>query len=467
MTKDNKSTLQKIAGFFLGIIVFVVVWNLNIEGLNIKGIHATAIALLTAVWWIFMVMPPMIPALLACVLFFVTNTASPAQAFAGFYNPTIWLLFFALVMAKGVEASGLGKRITIFILDKVPLSYNGLVAAFILLCLIFPFIIPSAAAAVALIMALAVGILDALDIERSPNNKICAGLTCFIGILLLTFGRVPLTGSLPNYIAVGFLNEMEGISIGWMEWLSNMWIIFPLPALATYFYVLHFYKPDKDLSPVAMQQQIRKSKENLGPMTIQEKKAGLFVGLAMVLWAADAIIPLNTNQVGILIGILFLLPYIGFLTMKDFNNMSLVTFFFAGGSFSIGKVLTDTGFAAWAGSSLLKFDFLNEGNFFISGMFILLFAFVLHFLLETLGEVSLLTPIVLKAGFLPAKAACLLIPYGAGMYLFPYQGSPIVLSLGFNTTGWKDIVRYGCFLTVVSLLQGAVFLLTYWSWRLM
>ena len=48
MTKDNKSTLQKIAGFFLGIIVFGVVWNLNIEGLNIKGIHATAIALLTA-----------------------------------------------------------------------------------------------------------------------------------------------------------------------------------------------------------------------------------------------------------------------------------------------------------------------------------------------------------------------------------------------------------------------------------
>lgn len=459
----DKTKMQKLVGFILGIIVFVIVWNVTVDGMSEKAVHATAISLLTAIWWIFMVMPPMIPALFACVLFFVTNTATPAQAFAGFYNPTIWLLFFALVMAKGVETSGLGKRIAIGILSKVPLSYNGLVAAFILLCLVFPFIIPSAAAAVALLMSLAVGILDALGIEKSPNNKVCAGLTCFVGILLLTFGRVPLTGSLPNYIAVGFLNEMAGVNIGWLDWLSIMWIIFPIPAVATYFYVTHFYKPEENLSAQKMKEQIQKSKENLGIITVNEKKAAVFMTLAIVLWACDGIVPLNTNQVGILIGILFLLPNIGFLTMKDFNSMSLVTFFFAGGSFSIGKVLTDTGFAQWAGNYLLKFEFLKDSNLFVAGVFILIFAFVLHFLLETLGEVSLLTPIVLKAGFLPAKAVGILIPYGAGMYLLPYQGSPIVLSLGFNTTGWKDIVHYGCFLTVVSFLQGALFLLTYWK----
>lgn len=462
----NKENIKKIFGFIFGIIIFFIVWNLSIDGMSEKGIHATAISLLTAIWWIFMVMPPMIPALFACVLFFVTNTATSAQAFSGFYNPTIWLLFFALVMAKGVEASGLGKRIAINILSKVPLSYNGLVAAFIILCLIFPFIIPSAAAAVALIMSLAVGILDALEIEKSPNNKVCAGLTCFVGILLLTFGRVPLTGSLPNYIAVGFLNEMAGINIGWLDWLTNMWVIFPLPAIATYFYITHFYKPDKVLSSDIMKAQIIKSKEKLGKVTLNEKKAAIFVGSAIVLWACDAFIPLNTNQVGILIGILFLLPNVGFLTMKDFNSMSLVTFFFAGGSFSIGKVLTDTGFAQWAGNYLLNFQFLNNGNFFVAGLFILIFAFILHFLLETLGEVSLLTPIVLKAGFLPAKAVGVLIPYGAGMYLFPYQGSPIVLSLGFNTVAWIDIVKYGLFLTIISFIQGAIFLLTYWKWML-
>lgn len=457
--KDSK----KLIGFVFGIVLFLIVWFIGIPGLSDVGNHATAISVLTACWWIFMVMPPMIPALLACVLFFVTGTATPAQAFSGFYNPTIWLLFFSLVIAKGVDVSGLGKRIAIYVLSKVPLSFQGLVAAVVILCLIFPFIVPSAAAGVALIMALIVGILEALGIERSAKNKISAGLTCFVGILILTFGRIPLTGSLPNYIAVGFLSDMAGVTVTWLDWLKSMWVIAPIPAIATYFYVTKVYRPDQPLEPVTMKRQIEESKQQLGSMTLNEKKAAVFVVVAILLWAFGGDF-INTNAVGILMGMLFLLPFIGFLTMKDFRNMSLVTFFFAGGSYSIGKVLSETGFAAWAGEILLSFDFLGNLGFFGTGMFILLFAFFLHFLLETLGEVSLMTPIILETGILPAKAAGMLIPYGAGMYIFPYQATPIVLSLGFETTGWMDIVKYGCFLTIVGLLQGALFLLTYWAW---
>ena len=73
-TAQKKSFNSKTIGFFLGIIVFLVVWFAGIPGLDPVGSHATAIALLTAIWWIFMCMPPMIPALCACVLFLVTNT---------------------------------------------------------------------------------------------------------------------------------------------------------------------------------------------------------------------------------------------------------------------------------------------------------------------------------------------------------------------------------------------------------
>jgi di/tricarboxylate transporter len=146
--------------------------------------------------------------------------------------------------------------------------------------------------------------------------------------------------------------------------------------------------------------------------------------------------------------------------------LSLITFFFAGGSYSIGTVLTNTGFAAWAGNGLLSFSFLNNASFLTAGLFVILIAFVLHFLLETLGEVSLLTPVIMQMGILPPKAAAMLLPYGAGMYIFPYQATPIVLSLGFGTTGWKDIVKYGCFLSAIGILQGILFLLTYWAFVL-
>ncbi len=458
--------LTKAIGFFLGITVFMIVWIMGLPGLSTQGSHATAIAFLTAIWWIFMCMPPMIPALCACVLFMVTKTAGAADSFSGFFNPTIWLLFFALVIAKGVEVSGLGKRIASIILSKVPFSFNGLVAAFIILCFIFPFIIPAAAADIALMMALAIGIFEALGIEKSAKNKICTGLTCFMAILTLTFGRVPLTGSLANFLAVGLVNDLAGVNISWLSWLSTMWVMAPIPAVATYFYITKKYKPDTVLSQETMKKQIRETLKSMGPMTKNEKKAAVFVLLAVLLWITDSWHPLNTNQVGIIVGMLFLLPYLGFLTIKDFSKISLVTFFFAGGSYSIGKVLTTTGFSAWAGEGLLNFSYLQGSSFFIAGLFIILFAFALHFILETMGEISLLTPILLEMKILPAKAVAMLTTYGAGLYIFPFQSTVIVLSLGFDTTDWSDIMKYGVFLTMIGLAQGVLFLGTYWIWTM-
>lgn len=462
----KRSSLTKEIGFFLGIIVFMIVWIVGLPGLSTQGNHATAIAFLTAIWWISLCMPPMIPALCACVLFLVTDTAPAAEAFSGFISPTIWLLFFALVMAKGVNISGLGKRIATAVLARMPLSFNGLVISVICLCLVFPFIIPSAAADVALIMTFLIGVFDALGIEKSAKNKISTGLTCFVAILTLTFGRVPLTGSLANFLAVGLVNDLAGVSISWLNWLSTMWVMAPIPAVATYFYITKKYKPDTVLSSETIKKQIGETQKSMGPMTANEKKAAIFVLMAVLLWITDSWHPLSTSQVGLITGMLFLLPYVGFLTIKDFSKISLVTFFFAGGSYSIGKVLTTTGFATWAGEGLLNFSFLHNVSFFIVGLFVILFAFVLHFFLETMGEISLLTPIFLEMGILPAKAVAMLTTYGAGLYIFPFQSTVMVLSLGFDTTNWSDIMKYGIFLTIIGLAQGVLFLGTYWIWMM-
>ncbi len=128
----------------------------------------------------------------------------------------------------------------------------------------------------------------------------------------------------------------------------------------------------------------------------------------------------------------------------------------------MGVVLTKSGFSDWVASGLTTLPILQTQNFFLTGFFIILFVFAAHLLLENLGEVSLLTPILLKAGLLTPKAVAMILAYGAGLYLFPYQGIPIVLSLGFNTTTWADITRYAFFITVISILQSVLFLGVYW-----
>jgi hypothetical protein len=207
----------KTFGLLLGLVVFFVIWYVPMPGLSRPGSHALAVAALTAIWWILAVMPPAFPAVLACALYFVLRVAKPVDAFSGFVSPSIWMLFFALVMAKGVERSGLGKRIASWLMSKTALSFNGIVV-------IFPFFLPSNVASVSLTMALAIGIMDALGIERGPNSRVSCGLTCFIAVLTLTMGRAPLTGSIPNFIATGLVHDIAGVDISWISWLKSMWV---------------------------------------------------------------------------------------------------------------------------------------------------------------------------------------------------------------------------------------------------
>jgi len=400
---------------------------------------------------------------MACILFFALRVVRAPDAFAGYVNPSVWLVLFALVMAKAVERSGLGRRIASWLMSKMPLSFNGLVLAFIVLCLVFPFFIPSAGGSIALIMALAVGTMDALGIERGPHNRMSNGLTCFIAILVLTMSKAPLTGAVPNLIAAGLVRELTGVDISWMGWLKCMWVGMPIPAIATYFYVTRLYKPEKDLSPEAMRRQVESTLAELGPLSPREIRTGILMLIAIVLWILDPWLKFGTNEVGVVIGVLFLMPYIGCLTMADFKALSWETFVFCGGSFSIGVVLARTGFAQWTASGIQSLTFLKGSSFVLVGFAVLLFAFLLHFLLETVGEISLVVPVMVKAGLLAPKATAMLVDYGAGLYVFPFQGVPIILSLGFNTTGWKDVTRYGFFFAILGLLQAVLLLAIYWE----
>lgn len=455
---------KKAGGFLFGIALFLVFWLTDIPGLSAAGAHALAIALLIAAWWIFLVCPPVIPALVAPVLFYVTGTVPAQAAFSGFSNSAIWLLFFGLVISKGVEKSGLGRRIAVNVLSRAKLTFSGLTGGLICLCFIFPFLVPSTSAVVALLMTLIVGIFDVLGIEKDSATSIL--LTCFIGGLCMTVARLPLTGALSNYIAIGLTTQLTGEEIGWLEWLKAMWVIAPLPMIGTYFYVTRRFTLDYDFSPEHVRSQLEKTRRELGRMTVKEKKALLLVSAALLLWTFGGNI-LSASATGILIGCLFLMPYVGTLSMEEFGEISLMPFLLAGGSYSIGYVLQDVGFSAWAVDRITTWHIWSaDASLFEIGLFIILSGFVLHFLLETLGEVSLLTPIFVQLGGISAKAVAMLTPYGAGLCVFPYQASVIVVALSFNTTTWKETVRYGCFLSALCLLQAVLLLKTYWAWIL-
>jgi anion transporter len=463
--KDNANVL-KLVGLVIGPLLLIIIWLYPVPGLSIQGRHALAIALFTATWWIFAVVPPVIPALLACILFMVTGTVKAMDAFSGFSNPSIWMIMFALIISKAVDSSGLGKRIAITMVTSNKLTFSRLIAVLSLLCMIVPFFIPAGPAYVALLMTLAVGLLEAVGMEKNKRSELGAAMTCFIAVLSLMMGRIPLTGSVANIISTGLVRELSGVEVTWLEWFANMCVTAPLLLVATWAYITKIYKPEVDFSSPLIMENLHITRNSLGNISRKEIKAGVIVSAALLLWMTSSLHGLGTNVVGAIIAALFLLPYVGVVNVDEFQKLPWHIFVFAGGSFSIGVVLNKTGVAAWVGRWVGTIRLLDSQSFLVIAGFLVIAVFLLHLLLETLGEVSLLTPIFLQSGILPAKAVAMLVPYGAGLYLFPYQATPIILSLGFGVCNWNDVTKYSFYICAVAILQAFLFMAIYWTYSM-
>ncbi|OPX89869.1 MAG: putative malate transporter YflS [Pelotomaculum sp. PtaB.Bin104] len=456
----------QLLGLFLGPVILLILWFTPIQGLSVAARHALGISLMTATWWIFTVMPPVIPALIACILLMVTGTVPAEKAFSGYSSASIWMFPFGLIMAQAVDVSGLGKRLVTMVITSVNLTFGRLIGMFILLCFAAPFLIPSAVAYVALLMALAVGILDAVGVDKTKRTELSAALTCFIAIFALLMGRIPLTGSVASFIAVGLTKTIAGVEIAWLDWLACMWIAAPIPMIATWLYVTRVYKPEVDISSPAAKEKLMEQRQALGKISANEIRTAILVSSALILWITGSRTGINTTAVGALVAGMLLLPGIGFLTFENFKKLPWHVFIFGGANFSIGVVLNDTGFAKWAANYISGLSILSTGNFLVTGFVLIVIVFILHIILETMAEISLLTPLLLQANILPAKAIAMLVPYGAGMYIFPYQGTPIILSLGFGTATWSDITKYGFFISGVIFLQALLFLAIYWPYAM-
>ena len=95
-------------------------------GLTVPAWHLFAIfvAAITAV--LDGALPLLTSTMLAAAAVVLTGTISPAKAFAGFANPSVLLVVTAFLVAQAVVKSGLGRRISLFMVSRFGRSSLGL-----------------------------------------------------------------------------------------------------------------------------------------------------------------------------------------------------------------------------------------------------------------------------------------------------------------------------------------------------
>ena len=119
--------------------------------------------------WALNVFPAIGVAAMLTFAYILCGVADAEVVFGPWATVLPWLSFAAVIIGEGMEKTGLAKRLALRCLKLTGGSFNGLVAGFFLAGLVLVVILPSILARVVIFCAIAVGIIQAAQLDAKSR----------------------------------------------------------------------------------------------------------------------------------------------------------------------------------------------------------------------------------------------------------------------------------------------------------
>jgi solute carrier family 13 (sodium-dependent dicarboxylate transporter), member 2/3/5 len=443
------------------ILVPVALWFLPLH-LDSKAQHAIAIAVFMILAWATELMDHGLTGLIGCYLFWALGVVRFDVAFSGFADDTPWFLLGAILFGTMASKSGLARRLAYLVTIRVGTSYSRLLLALILSDFLLTFLVPSGMARVAIMAAVAVGLIDAfgLGIGSNVGRGMFLILTYTAGVFDKTIiaGAAAITGR-------GIIESAGHAEVLWSRWLVAYLPSDVVTILVAWRLTLWLYPPESASLPggiAYLREELRKA----GSWSLLEKKSLALMLLAIALWATDFLHHIPSSMIGLGIGLLAVLPFMGILEIADLKRLNFLQLFFVAAAVGMGKVLS-----ASKGLDVLTnlvFGWLEP---LLSHSFLSIFAlywtgFVYHIFLAS--EISMLgtsTPLLMQFaathGLSPLKLGMLWV-FSSGGKIFVYQSGVLIVGYAYGYFRAKDILRLGFLMSLVDSLILLLIVPFYW-----
>lgn len=334
----------------------------------IMGKIIMALLFLVAVLWFTEMVPLEASSLLIPVMIVVLGVTSSAEALKSFFDPVIALFLGGFLIARAMRKHDVDKYIALKMVSKssldpkyLMLSMMGL-SAFLSLWM-------SNTASTAVLVPIAVSILERLGDEAGSKFK--KALVLGIAYAATIGGIGSAIGTPANPMAIAFLSSYANRSISFVEWfLFGIPFIIPM-ILITWVYLIIFYKPGKIPKEKMIQtkKSIIEELEEMGNLTIEQKKVFAIFGFTVFLWLFQSIIvkgyklgelqiiPPLLKMIGMetgalssaivaLIGAVLLFVF-GLLESDDVSRINWSALLIFGGGLTLGNMIVNTGVSDW------------------------------------------------------------------------------------------------------------------------
>jgi len=280
MTIENtKNKLGLLTGIVIFILIIALPGNTNMEH-NAK--LTAACAALMAVWWISEAIPLPATALLPLILFPMTGILNAKKVAVSYADPNVFLFLGGFMIAMAMQRHNLHKRIALNIIKLVGTSAKRIVLGFMIATGFLSMWISNTATAM-MMLPIGLAIIDHAY-ETVPgtdkNNKIQKDNFKFGAALMLGIaysasigGIGTLIGTPPNIIFAGISRSLfpDIPQIGFTEWMligiPIVLVFLPL----TWFYLVNFGTPLRDVKISGGKNIIKEELTSLGKMKLAEK----------------------------------------------------------------------------------------------------------------------------------------------------------------------------------------------------
>jgi len=426
-------------------------------GASIATMHAAALIVLTTGLWALGALPEHITALLFFALAMVLSIAPPHVVFSGFASATMWLVLGGLFVAEAVRVTGLGGRFAAVLFGRFTTSYVSLIIAIAVAGTVLALFMPATVGRILLLIPIVSALAERVGFK--PGSDGYNGL-CMIAIIIsYQSGNGMLPANAPNLVLAGAAEALYQVHFIYAEW---MWVMFPVLCLVKGVILVlmtcWLYPATITKAPAA---------SALTPMSAQEQRLSLILMIALLLWATDFLHGIRAGWIALAAAVACLLPRIGMLSARSFDDVRFGSFFYVGAAIGIGAVANESGLGALLGRALQGSLNLQPGADFTNFMVLSLFATGVGLITTNPAQPAVVAPFAAafaEAAGWPLNAALMTMAVGFTVMVLPYQVPPAIVGIRVAGLSMRTVMRLVLPLAFVSV---AILLpLDYLWWRI-
>ncbi len=419
-----------------------------------------AIFLASMALWVTGALPNYLTSLMLIVALVLTGVLTETRAYAQLGHPVMWLNIMSFVLASMLVATGLAKRLALWLILRFGHTARSVFLVFIVLNLALSAFVSATTAKAAILLPLFM-VIAAIYGARPGGGRTNFGRSIVLQNLLdINLGASAfLTGSGANLLAVAIITGAVGAKIFFTDWMLAMFPVAVGLMLIGYVLALRVFFP---LAPEERAPQVeggmarlREAYDALGPVTRKEVRAIVLFVLILALWATDRVHGVSPTAVAFLGGIAALLPRIG---IVEWNEVDIPwhLMLFSAGAYALGAGLDATDLPSISVNAFFNHLGIGQQTPFWA-LYVMLTGFMLFSALafesKTMRAMIFVPIAIGVANRFGYTALSLALPVAfliEHVYVLPFNSKPAALLYETDRYSLGDTFKYGFTMMLVS-----------------